>query len=151
MESALLQAKRSTCFRLNVGAVIVEPIAKTIIATGYNGPPADEPHCEGGMCAGHNGCQRAVHAEVNALNKIREGVRMPRSLDIYTTHSPCPACMQDIHEGGDIGRVFFQTEYRIADHLLRYIPHLAIYKVTPAGYITLFGSNTLVDSETLYG
>ena len=44
MEMALLTAKRSTCMRRNVGAVIVQE--KHIIATGYNGAPKGIPHCE---------------------------------------------------------------------------------------------------------
>lgn len=147
MESALLQAKRSTCFRLNVGAVIVDPRHRTIVATGYNGPPADEAHCTGAACAGNHGCQRAVHAEVNALQRLWKEVG---GLDLYTTHSPCENCMVDIRDDERIKRIFFQTEYRMADHLGHYKNFFRIYKVTPAGYITRFGDNSLVDPETLY-
>jgi len=59
-------ASRSTCPRAAVGAVIVKD--NRILATGYNGAPAGEPHCtEVGcdMVDGH--CQRAVHAETNAI------------------------------------------------------------------------------------
>lgn len=150
MESALLQARRSTCFRLNVGAVIVDPFVRSIIATGYNGPPADEPHCQGGVCQGVDGCSRAIHAEVNAMKKLRLRQISPMGLDMYSTHSPCPNCMRDIRTTRMFGRIFFQTEYRIADHLREYEKTFDIYKVTPAGYITRFGDNTLVDPGTLY-
>ena len=44
MEMAELTAKRSTCMRRNVGAVIVKD--KRAIATGYNGAPKGIRHCE---------------------------------------------------------------------------------------------------------
>ena len=44
MQMAELTAKRSTCLRRNVGAIIVKD--KHIIATGYNGAPKGLPHCE---------------------------------------------------------------------------------------------------------
>ena len=44
MEMAELTAKRSTCMRRSVGAVIVKD--KRAIATGYNGAPKGIRHCE---------------------------------------------------------------------------------------------------------
>lgn len=59
-------AKRATCPRAQVGAVIVKD--HRIIATGYNGAATDEPHCTDEGCIMENGhCQRAIHAEVNAV------------------------------------------------------------------------------------
>lgn len=64
-------ATRSTCPRASVGAVIVRD--RRIIATGYNGAPAGEPHCiSDGCILEREGqllqhCQRAVHAETNAV------------------------------------------------------------------------------------
>ncbi len=43
MELALVVAKRSTCLRQKVGAVIVKD--KRILATGYNGAPSGMAHC----------------------------------------------------------------------------------------------------------
>lgn len=43
MEMAEVTAKRSTCLRRQVGAVIVQD--KHIIATGYNGAPRGIEHC----------------------------------------------------------------------------------------------------------
>jgi dCMP deaminase len=43
MEITHLVAKRSTCLRRHVGAVIVRD--KRILATGYNGAPRGLPHC----------------------------------------------------------------------------------------------------------
>ena len=44
MQMALLTARRSTCLRRQVGAVIVKD--KHIIATGYNGAPKGLEHCD---------------------------------------------------------------------------------------------------------
>jgi dCMP deaminase len=59
-------AKRSTCPRASVGAVIV--IDHRILSTGYNGAAPGEPHCDEVGCLIENGhCQRAIHAETNAV------------------------------------------------------------------------------------
>ena len=44
MEIATLVAKRSTCLRRSVGAVIVKD--KRVLSTGYNGAPSGVRHCE---------------------------------------------------------------------------------------------------------
>ena len=59
-------ASRSTCPRAAVGVVIVKD--NRILATGYNGAPPDEPHCTDVGCLMVDGhCQRAIHAETNAI------------------------------------------------------------------------------------
>jgi len=77
LDIADMVASRSTCFRNNVGAVIVKD--KVIVATGYNGAPTYQPNClEIGYCYRDrhkikSGTQlercRAVgsHAESNAV------------------------------------------------------------------------------------
>ncbi len=52
MEIALVVAKRSTCLRRQVGAVIVK--GKQIVSTGYNGAPAGHVHCADIGCARAN-------------------------------------------------------------------------------------------------
>ena len=60
--------QRSNCLRRKYGAVIVKD--DEIIATGYNGVPRGEKHCE--ICSKQdskdyiNQC-RSVHAEMNAI------------------------------------------------------------------------------------
>lgn len=59
-------AKRSTCPRASVGAVIVKD--NHIVSCGYNGSAPGESHCTDVGCLMENGhCQRAVHAETNAV------------------------------------------------------------------------------------
>ena len=66
MDIAEKASSLASCDRLKVGAVLVRD--KRIIATGYNGSIAGEPHCDNAghlMIEGH--CKRTIHAEVNAL------------------------------------------------------------------------------------
>lgn len=59
-------AMRSTCPRASVGAVIVKD--NRILSTGYNGSASGQPHCIDVGCLMENGhCQRAIHAETNAV------------------------------------------------------------------------------------
>ena len=63
---AMEVASRATCPRAAVGAVVVK--GNRILSTGYNGAPAGEEHCTDVGCLMENEhCQRAVHAEFNAL------------------------------------------------------------------------------------
>ena len=45
MEIAYVVAKRSTCLRRQIGALLVKD--KHILATGYNGAPSGLAHCAG--------------------------------------------------------------------------------------------------------
>lgn len=59
-------ARRSTCPRASVGAVIVKD--NRVLTTGYNGAPIGEAYCEDvGCLVIDNHCQRAIHAETNAI------------------------------------------------------------------------------------
>ncbi len=118
MQMAELTAKRSTCLRRQVGAIIVKD--KHIIATGYNGAPRGLPHCEDlggclreklGVPSGerHELC-RALHAEQNA---IIQAATLGQSIEegtIYVTHQPCIICAKMIINAG-IGRIVVKNGY----------------------------------------
>lgn len=118
MEMAELTAKRSTCIRRNVGAVIVKD--NRAIATGYNGAPKEIKHCEArggclreqlGVPSGqrHELCM-ALHAEQNA---IIQAASMGHSIDggtIYITHQPCVICAKMIINAG-IKRIVVREGY----------------------------------------
>lgn len=144
MECAQTFAKRATCHRLNVGAVIVKD--RTIVAHGYNGPPSGEPHCSGNDCPGRLECKRTIHAEENAIKRL-EGTGCGWGWDIYCTDSPCPSCASMIiRYGGQ--RVFFATPYRITDSLDFLIEQkIKVYRVTPAGYVIDWAIKDVVDVE----
>ncbi len=118
MQMAELTAKRSTCLRRQVGAVIVKD--RHIIATGYNGAPRGLKHCEEkggclrqqlGVPSGqrHELC-RALHAEQNA---IIQAATLGQSIEdgtIYVTHQPCVICAKMIINAG-IKRIVVREAY----------------------------------------
>ena len=118
MEMAELTAKRSTCMRRSVGAVIVKD--NRAIATGYNGAPRGLKHCdELGGCLRqklqvpsgqrHELC-RALHAEQNA---IIQAATLGQSIEegtIYVTHQPCAICAKMIINAG-IKRIVVREGY----------------------------------------
>ncbi len=117
MELAKVVAKRSTCLRQNVGAVIVKD--KRILATGYNGAPSGMAHCldvgclreKLGVPSGERQelC-KGLHAEQNAIIQAAKfGIRIEGST-LYTTHCPCITCSKMIINAG-IKRVVYGKEY----------------------------------------
>jgi dCMP deaminase len=107
MGIAELVAKRSTCLRRRVGALIVKD--KRILATGYNGAPAGITHCIVTGCLReklkvpsgerHELC-RGLHAEQNAIiQSALHGVSIKDSI-IYCTHEPCSVCAKMIINAG---------------------------------------------------
>ena len=118
MEMAKLAAKRSTCLRRNVGAVIVQD--KHVVATGYNGAPKGIPHCsELGGCyrtahnipsgERHELC-RALHAEQNAIIQAATYAQSIEGASIYITHQPCVICAKMIINAG-IERIVVRNGY----------------------------------------
>jgi dCMP deaminase len=107
MEMAKLVAKRSTCLRRSVGAVLVKD--KRILATGYNGAPRGLKHCIDIGCMRqklkipsgqrHELC-RALHAEQNALIQASlYGISVEGSL-LYATNQPCVICAKMLINAG---------------------------------------------------
>ncbi len=145
MQMAEAAARRSTCRRLNVGAVLVHE--NNVISIGYNGPASGEPHCTGDDC-GVPSCSRAKHAEANAIeraNLTQLDFFHPGSCTLYVTNSPCEHCFSDILEHRSIGRVVFKDEYRISGHLK--VDHgIQVEKITPSGYLTDFVTGRLVQT-----
>jgi dCMP deaminase len=135
-------ARRSTCRRLNVGAIITHD--NNVISIGYNGPASGEPHCTGSDC-GVPHCTRSLHAEANAIDRADLGGLHSFSCTLYVTNSPCPHCFNKIINTCQIGRVVFRDEYRISDHL-RNDYGIRIEKITPSGYLTDFATGEILES-----
>jgi dCMP deaminase len=145
MEIAHVVSKRSTCFRLNVGAVVV--VQNRIVSIGYNGAPPGKPHCTGNSCPGRNGCHETIHAEVNAIDYVPPSM-FGNLKDFYVTDSPCADCMRYIGVRC-VSRLFFDRLYRKSDHLEKYA-HLfpgGIYQVTPSGYVIDWATKEIVDEK----
>ena len=45
VDVAIAAAKQATCIRRKFGCVIVDPVSRTVISTGYNGSPRGKEHC----------------------------------------------------------------------------------------------------------
>ena len=118
MEIAELVAKRSTCLRRSVGAIIVKN--KRILATGYNGPPSGLAHCdELGGClrdklkipsGERQELSRAVHAEQNAIiQSAKFGISIDGAI-IYLTNYPCFICAKMLINAG-INKIVYKEGY----------------------------------------
>jgi dCMP deaminase len=117
MEITELVAKRSTCRRRAVGAIIVKD--KRILSTGYNGAPAGVRHCidigclreELGVASGerHELC-RGIHAEQNAIIQAAlHGVGISGAV-LFCTNMPCAICAKMIINAG-IRTVYYKEGY----------------------------------------
>ena len=114
MGFAKLASTRATCDRAQCGCVLVKD--HRILATGYNGSPPGEAHCDD---VGHlmidTHCQRTVHAEINAVNQAAKfGVSIDGAT-AYLTQFPCWNCYKSLITAG-ISKIYYSGEYRIADN-----------------------------------
>lgn len=113
LKMARVCAERATCDRRHVGAVIVRD--NHPIATGYNGAPPGLAHCDedGHLLFEINGrmsCQRATHAEQNAINTAAKFGHRTEGATIYVTDQPCLNCAKAIITAG-IKRVVWAEGY----------------------------------------
>ena len=117
IEITHLVAKRSTCLRRQVGAVIVKD--KNILATGYNGAPSGVSHCLDVGCLReklhipsgerHELC-RGLHAEQNAIIQAAKHGTSIEGSTLYCTTMPCIICSKMIINAG-IRRIVFEDGY----------------------------------------
>jgi len=118
MEMAELAAKRSTCLRRSVGAVLVKD--KRVLATGYNGAPKNITHCEESGCLRvslnvpsgqrHEIC-RGVHAEQNLIAQAAiHGVKT-EGATVFCLNQPCVICTKLLINSG-IKRVYYRIPYQ---------------------------------------
>lgn len=105
-------ASKSACLSRQIGAIVVRD--KSIVSTGYNGPPRNYPHCTpvDGKCPRHakgyasgeglSECP-ATHAEANAIaNAAKLGVSVDGAELYLNTIIPCKDCMALIVNAGII-------------------------------------------------
>lgn len=108
MKIARAIAERSTCSRLQVGAVIVDERG-VILSSGRNGALSGMPHCDHTERPDEP-CRLAMHAEANAIVwAARRGVAVEGHA-IYVTHEPCYECAKLIIQSG-ISAVYFHAFY----------------------------------------
>lgn len=117
MEMAYVVAKRSTCLRRKVGAILVKD--KHILSTGYNGAPKGLKHCSEVGCLRenldvpsgerHELC-RGLHAEQNAIIQAAVfGVSIKDSI-LYCTNTPCVVCVKMLINAG-VKEIIFSGDY----------------------------------------
>lgn len=109
LEMARVVSTRATCDRLHVGSVIVKE--RHPIATGYNGAAPGLDHCDdvGHLLHEINGrksCQRATHAEQNAINTAAKFGHATKGATIYVTDQPCLNCAKAIITAGIVEVVY---------------------------------------------
>lgn len=117
MDITQLVARRSTCLRRSVGAVIVKN--KRILTTGYNGAPSNIKHCMEAGCLRedmnvasgerHELC-RGIHAEQNAIIQAAfHGVSI-KDAALFCTNQPCSICAKMIINSG-IKKIYYLAGY----------------------------------------
>lgn len=98
-------AKRSSCGRARVGAVVTDSALQNVLGIGYNGNASGLPNrCDSGE-PGRCGC---IHAEMNALVKAPGAAR---DKVVFVTTSPCVMCAKLIIQSG-VSHVFYRGAYR---------------------------------------
>jgi dCMP deaminase len=117
MDITELVAKRSTCTRRAVGAILVKD--KRMLATGYNGAPKGVRHCSETGCLReqlgvpsgerHELC-RGVHAEQNAIvQAAHHGVSI-NGATLFCTNLPCSICAKMLINAG-VQKIYYKSGY----------------------------------------
>ena len=88
-------ARRSTCLRKKVGAVIT--IDRSILSHGYNGVPCGLDHCcDSGLClkdvAGTEEYKACIHAEQNAICQCAKRGLALEGATVYVNADVCITC-----------------------------------------------------------
>lgn len=106
LQFAELLARRSTCQRLAVGAVVTDEAMLQVLGIGYNGNARGLSNsCDDPLAPGRCGC---LHAEINALLKAPGA--LPNKV-LFTSHAPCAGCAKAILNAG-VARVVYREAYR---------------------------------------
>jgi len=117
MEIAKIVAKRSTCTRRQVGAVMVKE--NHILSTGYNGVPKGFKHCDEIGCIRekleipegerHELCM-GLHAEQNAIIQAAVFGVSIKNATLYVTHFPCSVCSKML-VNAEIKEIVYLNDY----------------------------------------
>ncbi len=125
IEVAKLIAKKSSCAKRQIGAVIVQD--GMIVSTGYNGTPRGVKNCNQGGCercssdvqSGQNLHEcLCVHAEENAIVQAAYQGISTKGSTLYTSLCPCLYCAKTIVNAG-IRKVFYNQSYAMDARTIR--------------------------------
>lgn len=113
---ALDTARRSSCKKRKVGAVIVNPKTDEVISVGYNYHPTGAP------CEDINGVTdpNVVHAEIEAIDaaEIVDNTTT-NGMTMYVTHQPCIDCQRELDQR-DIDVIVVEDFMKFDTDKLRY-------------------------------
>lgn len=123
MEVTDVIARRSTCLRKKVGAVIV--VDQRILSHGYNGVVSGAPHCcDTGQClkdlAGREDYKPCVHAEQNAICLAAKRGLAVQGGTIYVNADICLTCAKLIVSCG-LARVVVRRDYKGGDEGIEFL------------------------------
>lgn len=104
LEIARKTALLATCPRKSVGCVLLDD-TYSIFSQGFNGASRRLKHCSEVGCllvdvGGRMSCQRAVHAEANAIYAAARAGRSVRGSIAVTTVRPCEKCAIAMYQAG---------------------------------------------------
>ncbi|MFH1585533.1 MAG: dCMP deaminase family protein [archaeon] len=146
MRQAYEWAKRSTCRRRQVGAVISKD--NRFVSQGYNGAVKGEPHCLDVGCLReqlnipsgerHEMC-RGAHAEQNSLMNARDRDELIDAI-MYCTTYPCSHCAKEIVQQ-KIKRVYYYVGYKdeLSQEILDKVEVIPFSGVMPLSYPRFWG------------
>ena len=140
MMAAEFESVWSTCLRLQVGTIIVDDDG-TRLASGYNGAPYKQPHCN----TVEGRCTICCHSETNAGNQAaKNGIRVSRG-HMYTMYRPCDACAKNIIQMG-LASVFYRFNYDTdgnKDYVINLLQTSGIYvqQLVPTAEELTFSTN----------
>jgi dCMP deaminase len=144
---------RTSCINHKAGCVFVDELHR-VITVGYNGSPRGDINCCDAGCAkltndpatGRPGKCRGTHAEINAILSCVQPERLREAI-LYTTLSPCHACMKALVQAG-VRAVIFRDEYlRVIDHDTREKEDDAI-RTAQRMNVTLYRYDPSTDTRT---
>lgn len=107
MDLAYLLSARSTCNRLQVGAVMTSPDFRVVYSIGYNG----------GASGLKNGCDTDTPGACGCLHgedalAVNSQARRSEQKVIFVTHMPCIMCAKRLINLGNVIQVYYAEEYR---------------------------------------
>jgi dCMP deaminase len=140
-EMVKLYQRRSTCLRLQVGAIIVRD--GRVISGGYNGAPAGFEHCTPDICGPDKPCTRTIHAEANAIAFAAKHGIATDGCSMWATDSPCIDCAKLIINSGITSLVFLRPYRDDSPIFLLQAAKISIKMFLPYGgdYKAIYGSS----------
>lgn len=109
IKAARDEAAKSRCDRAHVGCVIVDRATGQVVSSAFNETPHGLEPCDtGGHRIVDNHCVNTVHAERNAIRKMKEH---GSEYTLYVTHYPCQGCAHLISSCPEIVEVVYLGDY----------------------------------------